>query len=105
NHPSDSQATLPRSAFRRAVPGDTVDDLTGRNTFFTDGQENVDLGIYKSFGLPFKDTLLVRLDVFNVFNHVTWGFPVNDFASTNFGRIISTNYTPRTYQIGLRYIY
>ncbi|HET7710959.1 MAG TPA: carboxypeptidase regulatory-like domain-containing protein, partial [Thermoanaerobaculia bacterium] len=109
NTPNDSRSQLPYSAFRRATFGDTVEDLTGRNTFFTDGQESLDLGLYKSFGLPAANTIMLRFDVFNVFNHTTWGFPSNDWgaatASTNFGRILSTNYTPRTFQAGLRFIY
>ncbi|MBK5258122.1 MAG: hypothetical protein JJE51_00885, partial [Thermoanaerobaculia bacterium] len=108
NHPSNSQAELPANAFRRAVYGDTTADFIGRNTFTTDGLETVDLGLYKSFRLPIgSDAVMLRLDVFNVFNHVTWSWPTNDFASANFGRItaVSDSYSPRTFQLGLRYIY
>jgi outer membrane receptor protein involved in Fe transport len=106
NYPGDSTTKMPASAFRRATPLDSVDDLMGRNTYFTDGREQVDLGLYKSFHL-LSDTVVLRLDVFNLFDHVTWGVPVTDFASANFGRILSTHpdYVPRTFQIGLRYIY
>jgi hypothetical protein len=108
NNPFNSQKEIPRDAFRRAVVGDQIGDLIGRNTFTTDGAENVDLGLYKSFRLPGGlgvQSLLLRLDVFNALNHVTWGFPTGDFASANFGRILSTAYTPRTFQLGVRLIY
>jgi hypothetical protein len=106
NNPNTSTTEIPRNAFRRAVYGDTLEDLVGRNTFFTDGTESVDMGLYKSFRLGgLAEELVLRLDVFNVFNHTTWGFPTNDFASANFGRILSTAYTPRTMQLGMRLIY
>ena len=92
--------------FRRAVYGDTLDSFVGRNSYFTDGLEQVDMGLYKSFKVPYHaDSIMIRLDVFNVFNRVTWGFPNNDFASANFGKISSAFYTPRSYQVGLRYLY
>lgn len=96
---------MPRDAFRRAGYGDSLDDLIGRNTYYTDGAKSVDLGLYKGFRMPFGDQLLLRLDVFNVFNKTTFAFPNNDFASAGFGTIVATAYTPRTLQLGLRYIY
>ena len=106
NNPNTSQQELPRDAFRRATFSDTIDDLVDRNTYFTDGAETVDLGLYKTFKLPFnKDSLVVRLDLFNAFDHITWGIPTNDINNANFGRILATTYTPRTWQLGLRYIY
>jgi hypothetical protein len=100
-----SQRDLPRSAFRRATPDDSVDDLVGRNTFFTDGVRNVDLGVYKTFLLPWDHALSVRFEVFNVFNRVQFGFPTNDFNSANFGLILgaSNQYLPRIIQLGARY--
>jgi hypothetical protein len=77
----------------------------GRNTDFVDGQENVDAGLYKTFKLRSKIALMLRLDVFNLFNHVTWGFPNNDFNSATFGTLNSTNYAPRTMQLGFRLLY
>lgn len=103
--PSTSQQKMPRDAFRRAEYGDSVEDLVGRNTFFTGPRRSVDLGVYKAIDLPFRNTLVIRLDAFNVFDTVTWGFPVNDIASVNFGKLTSTNYTPRILQIGFRWLY
>jgi hypothetical protein len=107
NNPHKSQTEMPASAFRRAVYGDNVGDLIGRNTYYTDGREQVDLGLSKRFGAVTGTSVVLRLDVFNLFDHVTWGVPVNDINNANFGRIISTHpdYTPRTYQVGVRLLY
>jgi hypothetical protein len=44
--------------------------------------------------------------VFNLFDHVTWGFPSNDWNTpATFGRLTSLNYTPRVVQVGFRFIY
>lgn len=106
NYPGDSTKKMRASAFRRATPDDDISDLVGRNTFYGDGREQVDLGLYKTFGL-LRNSVVVRLDVFNIFDHVTWGTPVTDFANVNFGRIIATHpdYIPRTVQIGFRFLY
>jgi len=106
NNPNNSQQEMPAGAFRRAVFGDDVNDLIGRNTYYTDGREQLDLGLSKSIK-AIGSTLILRLDVFNVTDRVTWGVPVNDFASANFGRILSTHpdYIPRTFQLGLRFLY
>ena len=106
NNPDTAQQELPASAFRRAVYGDSLNDFVGRNTFFTDGREQLDLSLSKSFGI-LSDRAVLRLDVFNVTDRITWGVPTNDFASANFGRILSTHpdYIPRTYQLGVRYLY
>jgi hypothetical protein len=48
NNPNTSQQEMPASAFRRAVITDNVNDLIGRNTYYTDGREQLDLGLSKS---------------------------------------------------------
>ena len=107
--PSGSQEQLPRSAFRAATVADYDCCLLGRNTFFIDGTENFDFSIYKTFAMPFEGhRLTFRADLFNAFNHVQYGFPVNDIATptqANFGRILSTAtlYNPRVVQFSFRY--
>lgn len=112
--------SIPMSAFRRAVYGDTLEDFIGRNSYRTDGAQSVDAGIYKSFGLPMGTSFMLRLDCFNVFNQVRWWIPNNDFnAPALFGRVTQTAYgatasggtapnaltPPRTIQLGFRFIY
>lgn len=106
--PNTSTSILQRSAFRQATFTDGRDAIIGRNTFYADGLKNVDAAISKkiSFGGG-NNGLVLRLEAYNVFNKVQWGIPVNDLASASFGKVLSTNpnYIPRTYQIGVRYIY
>ncbi|HVE73344.1 MAG TPA: TonB-dependent receptor [Thermoanaerobaculia bacterium] len=104
DHPMDSAEKMNPTKFRRATVDDKLEDLMGRNTYYSDGLEQVDLGLYKSFGV-LGQSVVLRLDVFNLFNHITWGIPTTDFANVNFGRILSTNYTPRTFQLGARFLF
>ncbi|MDQ3585388.1 MAG: TonB-dependent receptor [Acidobacteriota bacterium] len=106
NHPATSQQLLPREAFRAPTPADFGCCILGRNTFFADGVQNVDIGITKNFLLPWEShRLTLRADMFNAFNHVQYGFPNTDINSANFGRILgtATQYSPRTVQVSLRY--
>jgi hypothetical protein len=111
NHPSNSQAMLPASAFRALTITDIGKDLplVGRNTFFADGVKNVDFALAKSFRMPWEGhQLFLRADFFNAFNHVQYGFPVSlDVTNVNFGRITgtATQYAPRNIQVSLRYNY
>ncbi|MEA2164965.1 MAG: hypothetical protein QOK37_3092 [Thermoanaerobaculia bacterium] len=115
--PSDS-GNLPASAFRHAVYGDTLESFVGRNTYRADGQQNVDVGVYKGFQLQRNTNFIIRLDIFNVFNHTTWWYPQNDFnAPATLGVVNSTLYgntngggpnasgVPRTFQLGFRLVY
>jgi outer membrane receptor protein involved in Fe transport len=103
-NPAD-KSQMPAGAFRHSVYGDKPEDLIARNSFYKDGNKSVDLGLYKSFHLPYSTTLMVRLDAFNIFNQVTWGFPVNDMNATNFGTVNTTAYSPRAVQLGFRLLY
>lgn len=108
NDPDSSQQVLRRDAFRSSTFSDFGCCVLGRNTFLLDGANNVDIGIYKLFKMPFENHRLVfRADLFNAFNHVQYGFPSNDTASTTFGRIstTATQYGPRNVQFSLRYIF
>lgn len=106
--PSGTTPLIPASAFRAPTVGDFGCCLLGRNTFFGDGVKNVDLGVYRTFTMPWEShRLLFRADLFNALNHVQYAFPVGDLANASFGRIISTAnlYSPRVVQFSLRYQY
>lgn len=108
DNPATSQENLPRTAFRAATVSDFGCCILGRNTFFADGVKNFDFAFAKTFPLPFEGhRFSVRADLFNAFNHVQWGFPINDLSNANFGRITgtATSYAPRNIQISLRYIF
>ena len=96
---------LTPAMFRRAQAGDTLADLAPRNAFYLDGARNLDLGLYKNFGMTMGTALSLRLECYNVFNHVQWSFPNTDFASSTFGQVATQLNGPRTYQAALRVIY
>ena len=108
-HRDTSQQALPRTAFRAATFGDSVEDLVPRNSFYGDGLERVDFVLSKSFAMPWSsDSLDFRFEVFNAFNSVQFGFPATDFNTpATFGVIsgVATSYSPRTLQVVLRYRY
>jgi outer membrane receptor protein involved in Fe transport len=106
--PDISQQQLPRSAFRSATFGDTIDDLVPRNAFYSPGTRNVDALLGKTFRLPWSgQTAGVRIEAYNLFNTVKFGFPTTDIASANFGKLLigATSYSPRVVQLVLRYRY
>ncbi len=108
NDPARSPQLLPLSAFRAPTFIDTVDALSPRNGFFGDGVRNVDLGLYKSFEGPRTGhRITIRVEAYNVFNRVQFGFPTRDINSATFGRILLTSnqYSPRQVQVALRYTY
>ena len=107
--PTTSRQQLPASAFRRANFDDIgKGGIVGRNTFFVDGVQNVDLGIYKEFAMPYEGhRLSFRAEFYNAFNHVQFGFPNTDTSSATFAAITSTAnaYNPRVIQLALRYAF
>jgi hypothetical protein len=55
--------------------------------------------------MPTDDRLMLRLNVFNLFNRRQWSFPTSDLASANFGVITTQFNGPRTLQLEGRYIF
>ncbi|CAN5882295.1 hypothetical protein BH24ACI5_BH24ACI5_02080 [soil metagenome] len=103
-----AQTLLPRAAFRAVTITDRLEDLVPRNAFYGDGLRKVDMALSKIFRLPWSgDDLAVRIEAFNVFNQVQFGFPVTDINSGAFGAIntVATSYSPRVLQVVMRYRY
>ena len=102
--PDSSTSMLSRDKFRTAQFGE-VAELIGRNTFFGDGQATSDVALQKAFRLAAGHSVTVRLEAFNAFNKVQYGFPTADLSNANFGRILggATSYAPRSLQLGLQY--
>lgn len=108
NNRDTAQQLLPKAAFRSTTFGDTQDDLVPRNAFFGDGTRNVDLALSKVFRLPWNgQSVSARIEAFNAFNWVQFGFPNTDITTASFGAIngLATNYSSRTIQVVLRYRY
>jgi hypothetical protein len=108
NDRDTSQSILRREAFRPTTFGDTLEDLVPRNAFFGDGLKTVDLALSKVFRMPRPgQSLAVRIEAFNAFNWVQFGFPNTDSTNAAFGSITapSVNYQARVVQLVLRYRY
>jgi outer membrane receptor protein involved in Fe transport len=106
--PAGATPLIPAAAFRAPTVRDFGCCVLGRNTFFGDGVKNVDLGVYRTFRMPWEShKLMFRADLFNALNHVQYSFPNPDLASATFGRIITTAnlYSPRVVQFSFRYQY
>ncbi|HEX6732522.1 MAG TPA: TonB-dependent receptor, partial [Pyrinomonadaceae bacterium] len=109
---SDPEAAF--HSFRSGEPGERGD----RNIFRYPGFVTLDLGIYKSFGMPWSEghKLSIRWDVFNVTNTQRLtsvdGFvialdPFKPSATPNgtFGNFTSIQGSPRVMQVGMRYTF
>lgn len=113
---ADPQAAF--NSFRNAAPGETGD----RNVFRLPGFQSFDLGLSKSFGMPWGENhkLQVRTEVFNItntqyfsagnFTRTTYGLPQDSnlgTAAPNFGQIFNgvqgENSGRRFFQFGVRY--
>ncbi len=119
DNPATSQQIL-AGAFR--IPS-SIDDfdccILGRNTFFIDGVKNIDFNITKRFKMPWeRQNLALRMDMFNAFNSVQFGFPNTTYTAnvvadgTTRPRInpalgtltsLANSYAPRNIQFSLRY--
>jgi len=100
-------------------PGGTGAGALGRNVFFGQGLMNVDLGIYKSFSMPWREAhrLTFRAEMYGATNTPHFSFPTASTLNQNFGRISSTynpfNYvgasrsdaSARVVQFALRYVF
>lgn len=103
------------NSFRNALPGETGE----RNTFRLPGYSATDMGLSKSFTMPWSENhkLQFRWEVFNVFNQqyflannftrTTYGLPEDSETATapsTFGKIFSgIQGNPRSMQFGLRF--
>lgn len=76
----------------------------GRNTLRGPGFSNWDISIAKSFTLHETHKLVFRVDFFNAFNQDTYGNPVNNLNSPDFGRNLN-NFGNRSITLGARYTF
>lgn len=78
------------ASFRNARPGETGE----RNIFRLPGYWTLDMGLSKSFGLPWSEghKLQVRWEVFNVANFQS--FAAENFTSSTFGLLPDSDITP-----------
>jgi outer membrane receptor protein involved in Fe transport len=85
----------------------------GRNTLVGPGLINSDVSLIKSFALTGRQSVQLRLEIFNVFNRPNFSVPSGRVVFTNAagavapnaGRITSTVTTARQVQLGIKYLF
>jgi hypothetical protein len=71
----------------------------------SDSIYQMDLGLAKTFGLPWRESALeLRLEAFNVLNKTNFRAPNANRSNAAFGTITAT-YDPRQLQIGLKLLF
>lgn len=91
-----------KAAFRTNAPGTFGN--SGRNILRGPGFASVDFGVIKNVRLGYGHRLQFRTEVFNLFNRVNLGMPVNNVSAPNYGQIISAG-SPRVIQLALKYAF
>jgi len=80
---------------------------TTRNFFHGPGFWNTDFSVQKDTNITEGTSIQLRLEGYNLFNHVNFANPVGDVSSGNFGRItgIRLNSNSRLVQLGVKFIF
>jgi hypothetical protein len=79
----------------------------GRNVLTGPGRNNLDLGVHRSFRIPFRESmrLTVRGEAFNFFNHPQFGLPGTTIGNPGVGTISSTAVANRVMQLAVRFAF
>jgi hypothetical protein len=98
----NAQQWFNKDAF--AIPVNSFGN-SGRNILRAPGFWNVDAGLQKNFPVGNGRQLQVRVEAFNVFNHINLGNPDVRIDQPTAGRITSMNGIPRQIQFGFRMLF
>ena len=74
----------------------------GRNVLASDPVFNTDFSLFKLIPLAERKRLEIRLEAFNVFNHIDWAPPGTLVGRAGAGRVSSTSHAPRVLQLGMK---
>ena len=74
----------------------------GRNVLSSDPVFNADFSLFKLVPLAERRRLEIRLEAFNLFNHIDWAAPGTLVGRPGVGRVSSTAHAPRILQLGLK---
>jgi len=77
---------------------------SGRNTVRGPGMEKFDVSLYKSFQIGERIHSQIRVEGFNVLNHVNYSGVSTSLGSGNFGELTSAH-DPRILQLGVRFTF
>lgn len=80
------------AAFTNNAPGTFGD--SGKNIFRGPGVNSADIGVDKNWQIAERYSLQFRWEMFNAFNHPSFGLPNNYVGSSNFGQITSIGVIP-----------
>jgi hypothetical protein len=80
-------------------------EIGNRNTFRGPGFWNLDTAVMKNFKMPWSESqsLQIRWEMFNAFNHNCFGLPAVSIVGSTFGQITTSASTPREMQFAIRY--
>jgi hypothetical protein len=62
-----------------------------------------DVVLNKTFSISSRQSLLLRAEIFNLFNRANFGVPVRFLEAPGFGAATNTVTTGRRIQLGLKY--
>ena len=77
---------------------------SGRGILRGDGVVHFDLSLAKNVALTSRQTLQLRVELFNAFNHPNFAIPGTVFGSPTFG-VVSDASDGRTVQLGARFVF
>ena len=103
DNPDTALAILRRDAFDVEAPFRDGYGNLARNTFRKDGTMNFNLAISRTFALSGDQTLLVRTEFINAFNHPQFSPPNSRMTGDSFGQITNTQNDGRNVQFSLRF--
>jgi len=87
-------------------PADGTLGTVGIGTLRAPSFFNLDASVGKKFYVREKQSLDFRMEMFNAFNHASWGAPGRDVTNPGgFGQVTSQIQNPRNIQFGLKYYF
>ena len=101
NGPKTPDAWINASAFE--VPNDYTFGTAGAYITDADGIVSFDVTLAKQFRFSESQGLELRVEFFNLPNHVNFGLPQERMNRGNFNRITNQSTNPRQIQLALRY--
>lgn len=95
----------PNNPLAGAVRNPLGGEVGNRNNLRGPGFWNADFAVLKNFGLPWSENqrLQLRWEMYNAFNHNSFGLPATNINSTTFGQITTSSSAPREMQFAIRY--
>jgi hypothetical protein len=83
----------------------TQSGQVGRNTFRADGVVKTDFTLIKNFRISETNSLVLRMEAFNIANRTHFSIPVRILEAPSFGRSVDTSVNPRQVQFALKYVF